>query len=75
MRKGLALLHIDRKGCYLTIDDVPAWIFSQCDEPYFEEAEVTAVQEPIAVIDQKSQLLVARARTERRGEPWLRNQP
>ena len=61
MRKGSAPLHIDRKGCHLTLDDVPAWICSQCGEAYFEEAEVTAVQELIAVIDKKSQLLVASA--------------
>ena len=58
MKKGTAPLHIDRKGCHLTLDNVPAWVCSQCGEAYFEETEVTAVQELITVIDQKSQPLV-----------------
>jgi len=61
MKKGAAPLHIDRKGCHLTLDNVPAWVCSQCGEAYFEEAEVTAVQELITVIDQKSQPLVVNA--------------
>lgn len=61
MEKGTAPLHIDRKGCHLTLDNVPAWVCNQCGEAYFEEAEVTAVQELIAVIDQKSQSLVVNA--------------
>jgi len=43
------------------LDNVPAWICSQCGEAYFEEAEVIAVQELIAAIDQKSQSLVVNA--------------
>lgn len=61
MKKGTAPFHIDRKGLHLTLDNVPAWICSQCGEAYFEEAEVTAVQELIAAIDQKSQSLVVNA--------------
>ena len=61
MEKGTAPLHIDRKGCHLTLDNVPAWICSQCGEAYFEESEVAAVQELITVIDQKSQSLVVNA--------------
>ena len=61
MKKGTAPLHIDRKGCHLTLDNVPAWVCSQCGETYYEEGEVNAVQELITVIDQKSQPLVVNA--------------
>ena len=61
MKKGSAPLHIDRKGCHLTLDNVPAWVCSQCGEAYFGEAEVNAVQELIAVIDQKAHPLVVNA--------------
>ena len=61
MKKGTAPFHIDRKGCHLTLDNVPAWICSQCGEAYFEETEVTAVQELISAIDQKSKSLVVNA--------------
>ena len=61
MKKGFAPLHIDRKGCHLTLDSVPAWVCGQCGEAFFEEAEVSVVQELIAVIDQKVQPLAANA--------------
>ena len=61
MKKGTAPLHIDRRGCHLTLDNVPAWVCGQCGEAYFEETEVTAIQELIAIIDQKSQPLVVNA--------------
>ncbi|MBU2521185.1 MAG: YgiT-type zinc finger protein [Proteobacteria bacterium] len=56
-----APLHIDSKNCHLTLDNVPAWICSQCGEAYFEENEVSAVHDLIVVIDQKAQPLVATA--------------
>jgi YgiT-type zinc finger domain-containing protein len=61
MKKGSAPLHIDRKSCHLTLDNVPAWICSQCGEAYFEEKEVSAVQDLIMAIDQKTQPLASTA--------------
>lgn len=61
MDKGSSPLHIDRKGCHVTLDNVPAWVCRQCGEAYFEENEVDAVQELLAVIEQKTQLLNAAA--------------
>ena len=60
MKKGTAPLHVDRNGCHLTLDNVPAWICSQCGEAYFEESAVNAVQELIKLIDQKSNLLAVK---------------
>ena len=54
MRKGATPFHIDRKGCHLTLDKVPAWVCSQCGEPYFESAEVDAIQDLIQSVEQKS---------------------
>ena len=59
MEHGTAPLHIDRKGCHLTLDNVPAWVCTQCGEAYFEEKEVSMVQDLIVAIDQKAQPLVA----------------
>ena len=59
MKKGTAPLHIDRKGCHLTLDHVPAWICSQCGEAYFEENEVNAVQGLISAIEMKAEPLLA----------------
>jgi len=61
MKKGTAPLHIDRKSCHLTLDNIPAWICSQCGEAYFEENEVSAIQDLIMVIEQKAQPLASTA--------------
>ncbi len=55
MKRGVTPFHIDRKGCHLTLDNVPAWVCSQCGEPYFEEKEVAAIQDLIQSVEQKTQ--------------------
>ncbi|MEN6575403.1 MAG: YgiT-type zinc finger protein [Phycisphaerales bacterium] len=57
MNQGKAPIHIDRDGCHITIDSVPAWICGQCGEPLFEEQEVEAVQEIVKAVDEKCRLL------------------
>jgi len=54
MKQGTAPLHIDRNGCHVTIDNVPAWVCQQCGEAYFEEQEVDAIQDLIRTIDKKA---------------------
>jgi YgiT-type zinc finger domain-containing protein len=57
MKRGTAPFHIDRKGCHVTLDDVPAWVCEQCGEPFFEEREVAAIQELAKSVDEKSRAL------------------
>ena len=59
MKKGTAPFHIDRKGCHLMLERVPAWVCEQCGEAYFEEKEVNAIQDLIQSIEHKTQDLVA----------------
>jgi len=54
MKRGTAPLHIDRNGCHVTIDNVPAWTCLQCGEAYFEEQEVDAIQDLISTVEQKA---------------------
>ena len=54
MKQGTAPLHIDRNGCHVTIDNVPAWVCQQCGEAYFEDQEVDAIQGLIRTIEQKA---------------------
>ena len=58
MKKGVAPLHIDRKGCHLTLNNVPAWVCEQCVEVYFEEKEVDYIQDLVRSIEDKTQALV-----------------
>ncbi len=54
MWKGAAPFHIDREGCHLTLDQVPAWVCAQCGEAYFEEQEVDTIQALVHSIDEKA---------------------
>ncbi|MHC4247943.1 MAG: YgiT-type zinc finger protein [Planctomycetota bacterium] len=57
MKRGAASLHIDRKGCHVTLDSVPAWVCEQCGEPHFEEREVAAIQELTRSVEEKCRAL------------------
>ncbi len=57
MKKGTAPLHIDREGCHVTLDNVPAWVCQQCGEVYFEEQEVDTIQDLIKTLEQKAHQL------------------
>jgi YgiT-type zinc finger domain-containing protein len=61
MKQATAPLHIDRNGCHVTIDKVPAWVCQQCGEAYFEEREVDAIQDLIQTIDKKANKLTLSA--------------
>ena len=54
MKQSTAPLHIDKNGCHVTIDNVPAWVCQQCGEAYFEEKEVDAIQDLIRTVEQKA---------------------
>ena len=57
MRRGTAPLHIDKGGCHLTLDNVPAWVCEQCGEAYFEENEVEAIQGLVRTVEHKARSL------------------
>ena len=59
MRKGTTPFHVDRKGCHVQLDTVPAWVCGQCGEAYFEENEVVAIQDLINSVEQKADALAA----------------
>ena len=61
MKQGTAPLHIDRNGCHVTIDNVPAWVCQQCGEAYFEEQEVDTIQDLIRTVEQKAHKLTPSA--------------
>jgi YgiT-type zinc finger domain-containing protein len=58
MQKGSAPMHVDRPGCHLTLDNVPAFVCSQCGEAYFEGEAVDALQDLIRSIEQRSAALI-----------------
>jgi len=59
MKKAAAPFHVDRRGYHLSLDSVPAWVCSQCGEPYFEEREVRTIQRLLTQIDKQTQNLAS----------------
>jgi len=59
MKKDATPLHVDRKGCHVLLDSVPAWVCQQCGEAYFEESEVDAIQDLIKSVEQRAEALTA----------------
>ena len=55
MKRGSAAFHIDRKTYHLTFDKIPAWVCNQCGETYFEEEEVSKIQDIIQTIECKTE--------------------
>jgi YgiT-type zinc finger domain-containing protein len=58
MKRGTASFYIDRKGYHIGLDDIPAWVCTQCGEAYFEEAEVESIQSLIQVVDERAGKLI-----------------
>jgi len=59
MVRGNAPFHnIDRKDIHVSLDKIPAWVCTQCGEVYFEETDVTAVQDIISAVDEHTGKLV-----------------
>jgi YgiT-type zinc finger domain-containing protein len=59
MVRATAPFSIDRKGYHIVWDAIPAWVCTQCGEPYFEAAEVEAIQRSLAAVDRETAALVA----------------
>ncbi len=59
MQRKTAPFHIDRKGYHLTLDAIPAWVCTQCGEPYFDEAEVQAIQDLIRAVEDRTGAMAA----------------
>jgi YgiT-type zinc finger domain-containing protein len=61
MKKGATPFHVDRKGCHVLLESIPAWVCQQCGEAYFEEHEVDAIQDLIRLVEQKADALATTA--------------
>ena len=59
MVRGTVPFSLDRKGYHVSWDAVPAWVCSQCGEPYFESREVELIQKALASLDRESSALAA----------------
>ena len=59
MKRGTAPFSLDRNGYHISWDAVPAWVCSQCGEPFFEAREVDLIQKALNDLDRESAALTA----------------
>lgn len=59
LKVGRTSYTVNRKGYHLIIDDVPAFICEQCQEPLFTEEAVRLVQQMIHTLDTRREELNA----------------
>jgi len=55
MQKSKAPFSLDRKGYHIFWDEIPAWVCTQCGEPYFESNEVELIQNAAAAVDKETE--------------------
>ncbi|TVR05947.1 MAG: type II toxin-antitoxin system MqsA family antitoxin [Spirochaetaceae bacterium] len=49
--------HIDREHVHVIIDEVPAWVCTQCGEAMFDEEAVDEIQQLVTAVDQRTERL------------------
>lgn len=54
MVKSEAPYSANRKGYHISWDSIPAWVCTQCGEPYFEADEINHIQMALQKIDQET---------------------
>jgi YgiT-type zinc finger domain-containing protein len=57
MRRATAPFSLSRRGYHIAWDAVPAWVCTQCGEPYFEAREVDLIQRVLSVLDHEGAAL------------------
>jgi YgiT-type zinc finger domain-containing protein len=59
MKQGTAPFSLDRNGYHVSWDAVPAWVCTQCGEPFFEARAVDLMQNALRELDRQSAALVS----------------
>ena len=54
MQRSTAPFSVDRKGYHISWDAIPAWVCTQCGEPYFEAREVEMVQKALGALEREA---------------------
>ena len=61
MERRAAPFSLDRSGYHIHWDAIPAWVCTQCGEPYFEAHEVEVIQKALAALEREAGALQASA--------------
>ena len=55
MEPGTAPFSVDRRGYHVHWDAIPAWVCTQCGEPFFETREVNEIQRALDALDKANE--------------------
>ena len=61
MKRRTAPFSLDRNGYHVCWDAVPAWVCTQCGEPFFESRKVELIQNALRDLDRESEALISGA--------------
>jgi YgiT-type zinc finger domain-containing protein len=61
MKRRTAPFGLDRNGYHVWWDVVPAWVCTQCGEPFLESREVDLIQNALRDLDWESAALISGA--------------
>jgi YgiT-type zinc finger domain-containing protein len=59
MIRGTAPFSLARNGYHVSWDAIPAWVCSQCGEPFFLSREVELIQKALTELDRESAALAS----------------
>lgn len=57
MIKANAPYSVNRNGYHISWDSIPAWVCTQCGEPYFQAEEISHIQIALEKLDQETNIL------------------
>jgi YgiT-type zinc finger domain-containing protein len=61
LERANAPFSVERKGYHIYWPSVPAWVCTQCGEPYFESREVDTIQKALTILDAETAALLGQA--------------
>ena len=57
MEQRSAPFSVDRRGYHVHWDAIPAWVCTQCGEPFFETRKVEEIQRALDALDKANEQL------------------
>ncbi len=59
LKRGKATFTDSRNGYVIVLQDIPAWVCTQCGEPLFDPGAVAGIQDVLRAVDERVEKLRA----------------
>ena len=53
LKRGTATFTDNRNGYVIVLQDIPAWVYTQCGEPLFDADAVSGIQDVLRAVDER----------------------